>query len=85
MQLVCDADVLLGGTANRDLVCRISDTVHRPQGSYSVAVHQLLRHLEGSGFTGSHRVLGTHGQTENCMSELRSCERHSTASMPPST
>ena len=64
MQLVSDADVLPGGTANRGLVLRIGDTVHRPLGRHSVAVHRLLRHLEGSGFTGSPRVLGTYGQTE---------------------
>lgn len=61
---MCDADILPGGTANRGLVRRIGDTVHRPLGPYSVPVHQLLRHLEKSGFTGSPRVLGTCGQTE---------------------
>ena len=50
--------------AYRGLVRRIGDTVHRPLGPYSVPVHQLLRHLEKSGFTGSPRVLGTCGQTE---------------------
>jgi hypothetical protein len=64
MQLVSDADLLPGGTANRGLVRRIGDTVHRPLGRHSVAVHQLLRHLESSGFTGSPRVLGICGQTE---------------------
>jgi len=64
MQFVCDADVLPGGTANRGLVRRIGNAVHRPVGPYSGAVHQLLRHLESSGFTGSPRVLGTRDQTE---------------------
>jgi Phosphotransferase enzyme family len=61
---VPDGDILTGGTANRGLVQRVGDTVHRPVGPYSTAVHQLLQHLETSGFAGSPRVLGTYGQTE---------------------
>jgi Phosphotransferase enzyme family len=61
---VPDADPLPGGTANRGLVLRIGDTVHRPLGPYSAAVHELLRHLESAGFSGSPRLLETYGQTE---------------------
>jgi Phosphotransferase enzyme family len=64
MPRVPDRDSLTGGTANRGLVHRIGDTVHRPVGPYSSAVHHLLRHLERSGFRGSPRVLGTNGHTE---------------------
>jgi hypothetical protein len=64
MPPVSEAHVLRGGTANRGLVRRIGDSVHRPRGPYSGAVHQLLRHLERSGFTGAPRVLGAYGRTE---------------------
>lgn len=64
MQSEPDAHILLGGTANRGLVQRIDNTVHRPLGPHSFAVHQLLGHLESSGFGGSPRVLGTQGSAE---------------------
>jgi len=38
---------------------RVGGTVHRPTGAWSPAVHALLRHLEGKGFDGAPRVLGT--------------------------
>lgn len=37
---------------------RIGDTVRRPMGPWSPAVHALLRHLELKGFEGAPRVLG---------------------------
>lgn len=47
---------LAGGTANRGRVLRVGDTVHRPTGEYSAAVHQFLKHLEQQGFAGAPRV-----------------------------
>ena len=39
-------------------VLRRGDTVVRPAGSWTPAVHALLRHLEQAGFTGAPRVVG---------------------------
>lgn len=55
---------LYGGTANRGRVIRVGATVHRPRGTYSSSVHELLRHLESSGFHGAPRVVGGYGETE---------------------
>src|SRR5262249_42979583 len=48
--------VLRGGTLTH--VVRVADTVRRETGSWSPAVHALLRHLEAAGFTGAPRALG---------------------------
>ncbi|PRY57708.1 MULTISPECIES: phosphotransferase enzyme family protein [Glycomyces] len=47
---------LIGG--NTSTVIRLGDTVRRNTGPWTPAVHALLRHLEGAGFTGAPRVLG---------------------------
>ena len=39
-------------------VVRVGDTVRRPVGRWTPAVHSLLRHLEAVGFEGAPRVLG---------------------------
>jgi len=39
-------------------VLRHGDTVLRPAGPWTPAVHALLNHLENAGFTGSPRVVG---------------------------
>jgi hypothetical protein len=62
---VADADgPLRGGTANRGRIIRIGDTVHRPRGPQSAAVHQLLAHLAAAGFAGAPRVLESRPDTE---------------------
>lgn len=48
---------LVGGNIS-DGVVRVGDTVRRPIGSWTPAVHALLRHLEAVGFEHSPRVLG---------------------------
>jgi hypothetical protein len=58
------ADALPGGVANRGRVVRVGGTVHRPRGSHSDAVHDLLRHLELSGFDGAPHVVGKYRDTE---------------------
>jgi Ser/Thr protein kinase RdoA (MazF antagonist) len=55
---------LPGGTANRGRVVRVGDTVHRPRGGYSAAVHALLGHLSGAGFAAAPRVVGGNRQAE---------------------
>lgn len=55
---------LPGGTANRGRVIRVGDTVHRPSGTYTPAVHALLRHLADAGFAGAPRVLRANEHTE---------------------
>jgi len=62
--------VLVGGTANRDRVVRIGDTVHRPQRVSSPATHALLRHLEAVGFEGAPRFLGVDQQGREVLSYL---------------
>ncbi|MFF4340895.1 aminoglycoside phosphotransferase family protein [Kitasatospora sp. NPDC001540] len=49
---------------SRDLgrVERIGNTVHRPAGPWTPAVHGLLRHLEAVGYERAPRVLGFDGQ-----------------------
>ncbi|WP_157371656.1 phosphotransferase [Angustibacter sp. Root456] len=47
---------LSGG--NTTVVVRVGDTVRRPVGPWTPAVHDLLNHLAEAGFDGSPRVLG---------------------------
>lgn len=48
----------VGGLANLGRVVRVGDTVRRPPGPQSAAVHALLDHLEAAGFEGAPRFLG---------------------------
>jgi hypothetical protein len=48
--------VLSGGTLNA--VARVGDTVRRPAGSWTPAVHELLRHIRRRGFTLAPEPLG---------------------------
>ncbi len=48
---------LLGGSMTLGVV-RIGETVRRPTGKWTPAVHALLRHLDHAGFEGAPRVLG---------------------------
>ena len=41
---------------------RVGETVRRPAGPWTPAVHALLRHLAGNGFPGSPRPLGIDSQ-----------------------
>jgi Ser/Thr protein kinase RdoA (MazF antagonist) len=54
--------VLTGGDLN--VVVRVGDTVRRPTGPWSPAVHALLRHFEAVGFEGTPRVVGLDGDHE---------------------
>jgi hypothetical protein len=65
MSSATDGVLLPGGTANFGRVIRVGDTVHRPRGAYTPAVHALLRHLEGTGFTGAPRVLSADPATSS--------------------
>jgi Ser/Thr protein kinase RdoA (MazF antagonist) len=55
---------LFGGTANYGRVFRVADTVHRPTGAHTPAVHAFLRHLDAQGFRRVPQVLGTSGDEE---------------------
>lgn len=48
---------LAGGSMTAGVV-RVGDTVRRPVGRWTPAVHDLLRYLESVGFAGAPRVLG---------------------------
>ena len=48
---------LTGGNVTAGVV-RVGDTVRRPTGAWTPAVHALLRHLEAAGFEGAPRALG---------------------------
>jgi phosphotransferase family enzyme len=50
------SEVLVGGDVNT--VVRVGDTVRRPVGAHSPAVHALLRHFDAVGFDGAPRFLG---------------------------
>lgn len=64
MQSRTDDGPLPGGTANHGRVIRVADTVHRPVGSHTPAVHALLGHLSGTGFHRAPEVLGVQGDEE---------------------
>jgi len=49
---------LLPGGNTHAAVVRAGDTVRRPTGPWTPAIHDLLRHLERRGFGGAPRVLG---------------------------
>ena len=49
--------VMRGGSMTPGVV-RIGDTIRRPVGRWTPAIHALLRHLEDVGFQGAPRVLG---------------------------
>lgn len=51
-------------------VVRIGDTVRRPAGRWTPAVHSLLRHLEDVGFEGAPRVLGFDEQGREVLTYL---------------
>lgn len=55
---------LAGGTANRGRVIRVGDTVHRPVGAHTPAVHALLHHLADAGFAAAPRVIDVDEQSE---------------------
>ncbi|WP_375479844.1 phosphotransferase [uncultured Jatrophihabitans sp.] len=57
--------LLPGGTANFGRVLRIGDTVRRPRGAHTPAVHALLGHLERTGFAGAPRVLSLDDDSES--------------------
>jgi Ser/Thr protein kinase RdoA (MazF antagonist) len=48
---------LSGGNVNQGVV-RVGDTVRRPAGPHTPAVHALLSHLDAAGFAGAPRPLG---------------------------
>ncbi|MFB9201101.1 aminoglycoside phosphotransferase family protein [Nonomuraea spiralis] len=54
-------EIPLQGGDVTDGVVRVGDTVRRPVGPATPAVHALLRHLESAGFGGAPRVVGTDG------------------------
>jgi hypothetical protein len=51
-------------------VQRIGETIRRPTGHWTPAVHDLLLYLENQGFTGSPRVLGIDEQNREVLSFL---------------
>jgi Ser/Thr protein kinase RdoA (MazF antagonist) len=55
---------LPGGTANRGRVVKVGDTVRRPAGAYSPAVHALLTHIADEGFTHAPTVVALDGNIE---------------------
>jgi hypothetical protein len=51
-------------------VARVGDTVHRPPPANAAFVHDLLAHLEGHGWPGAPRYLGTDAQGREVLSFL---------------
>jgi len=58
---------LAGGDVTAGMA-RVGNTVRRPTGPYSPAVHAFLRHLEGTGFDGAPRFLGIDGKGREVLS-----------------
>ncbi|HWL36743.1 MAG TPA: aminoglycoside phosphotransferase family protein [Frankiaceae bacterium] len=55
---------------NNGHVVRVGDTVRRPVGPHTPAVHAFLRHLERTGFAGAPRVLGFDEQGREVLTYL---------------
>lgn len=60
---------LAGG--NVSSVVRVGDFVHRPVNSWSLAVHELLLHLESSGFDGAPRFRGFDSKGREILSFIK--------------
>jgi hypothetical protein len=58
---------LAGGNVTAGVV-RVGDTVRRPSGPWTPAVHGLLGHLERKGFAGAPRALGTDARGREILS-----------------
>ena len=56
---------LAGGRVTQGVV-RIGDTVRRPVSGDHALQHDLLKHLEQSGFTGAPRFLGLDDEAARC-------------------
>jgi Ser/Thr protein kinase RdoA (MazF antagonist) len=56
-----DEHPLSGGNVTAGVV-RVGDTVRRPAGPWTPAVHSLLQHLDRKGFAGAPRALGLDAQ-----------------------
>ena len=54
---VTDGTALAGGNVAASVV-RVGDTVRKPAGPHTPAVHALLEHLRAAGFTGAPRSFG---------------------------
>jgi Ser/Thr protein kinase RdoA (MazF antagonist) len=66
---VTDAEHPLAG-GNVGGAVRVGDTVRRPTGPWTPAVHALLRHLEAEGFAASPRVMGIDDRGREILSYL---------------
>ncbi|XVQ09345.1 phosphotransferase [Spirillospora sp. CA-255316] len=66
--MAVEVEVPLSGGEVTEGVVRVGDTVRRPLGAHSPAVHGLLRHLERVGFEGAPRVLGVDEQGREILS-----------------
>lgn len=63
-----DEEVLVGG--NSSVVVRVGDTVHRPAGAWTPAVHQLLSTLRAAGVTEGPEPFGVDEQGREVLSYL---------------
>ena len=61
---------LVGGTTNAGRVSRVGDTVRRPDRATSASTKALLDHLEGVGFAGAPRYLGTDEEGREVLSYI---------------
>ncbi|MBW8484265.1 phosphotransferase enzyme family protein [Actinomadura parmotrematis] len=66
--MAASIEIPLSGGDVTEGVVRVGDTVRRPLGPQSPAVHGLLRHLEDVGFDGAPRVLGVDGRGREVLS-----------------
>jgi aminoglycoside phosphotransferase (APT) family kinase protein len=59
-----------------DAVSRVGDTIRRPAGPWTSAIHALLRYLEDVGFDGAPRVLGIDDQGREVLTYVPGVEGH---------
>jgi Ser/Thr protein kinase RdoA (MazF antagonist) len=65
---VAATEIPLSGGNTSDGVVRVGDTVRRPAGPWTPAVHALLAHLHAAGFDGAPRPLGYDDQGREVLS-----------------
>lgn len=78
-----DEELLTGGNVSTGVV-RVGDTVRRPAGPQTPAVHALLTHLATVGFRGAPRSLGTDDEGRHVLEFVPGPMAHPTGpDMPP--
>jgi hypothetical protein len=76
-------EVPLGGGNMSSGVVRVGDTVRRPAGPWTLAVHALLTHLHDVGFRGAPRPLGIDDSRASRPASVAGLYRRDELRVPP--